>query len=1012
MEGWRTYGTWRSPPIPKPPESSSIRHITAGMDRVRKQTRVTPTRACRPSLEAGRSKEAWSTASQGRREGRARPIAADRGSEHRREQVRSGTWETKSASDVNEDVRELLRTCGDTLSRRFGSAERAFRFFDFDHDGLISAHELVSGLKNLGLSLGAREVRALVALVQNEDDAVSLEFFERMLGLQSIRPEEMEAGKQVHDALYLARLTLRDVFTAADADKDGLASAEEMHGALKKFLSKIASSRDQDKCSGAPAKLQWLLTQKYSDRRQLTYEHATRALALPQRPMDWEQDVIQKAQLYMLKNGQSARKCYQSLVDVRSRELSRADLAKWLGGLEPTLRLSEIDHLCVMFQRSASDKTISEEAFVARFTDAEAHEKERCMRWLRSCLRSNKMTLDDFLADADLDRDGNINETELLVAVQRLDPSVAAREIVQGLCAGRTSGIRGSKHQAGVVDVGLLRKHLQVSTAREHDWEHSMLERLRTAISASGHSPDTWFKQWDVDGNGILSEDELLEGVEKLGLHLDAYETSRLLQLADADASGTLDLKEFVNRFGAKSAAGKCGDSGLKQAAAAVASAGYRKDLRAPRELFERFAGWSDVMSRKEHRGMCKALEVQEDVEALLWRCLDPRGTGSTDMQAFLKCHELWERKAGKGPGRSVDVSAAAAGGNAAKAARYLSDTAYQKKLTLHELFEEVDGDQDGLVTPEDLHLFSIHTVRGGSRSRSAVRADISSDIQLPDFAALIAAEGSVVAVEELVLCISRALPARVKEGNWEKEAVHLLQEYFFKAIRERKLHQTTPHGQLPALRIDKRLVRSCLKDSGYLEADIDRVLHLLEGSGVAGSSLLSSSARQPHATHNPVTITGQELSNISIEKSSSLHAAPGGIELVTLPPPRPLDWISVSRCLHTIGCTLSKTFSSAQDVMRSVGRGSEAAASFGKIVEVLKDGNTTLGSLTPGQVSQVCREAGGNDGGDIGLEALAKLMDDHDWRRDLASQLADAAFDQRCDAGDLYRYQGLGFRV
>ena len=56
--------------------------------------------------------------------------------------------------------------------------------------------------------------------------------------------------------------------------------------------------------------------------------------------MDWEQDVIQKAQLYMLKRGQSAHKCYQSLVNPRSRELTKAELAKWLGVLEPTLRMA------------------------------------------------------------------------------------------------------------------------------------------------------------------------------------------------------------------------------------------------------------------------------------------------------------------------------------------------------------------------------------------------------------------------------------------------------------------------------------------------------------------------------------------------------------------------------------------------------------------------------------------------------------------------------------------------
>ena len=48
--------------------------------------------------------------------------------------------------------------------------------------------------------------------------------------------------------------------------------------------------------------------------------------------------------------------------------------------------------------------------------------------------------------------------------------------------------------------------------------------------------------------------------------------------------------------------------------------------------------------------------------------------------------------------------------------------------------------------------------------------------------------------------------------------------------------------------------------------------------------------------------------SNMAITKTSSLQAP--SRELVTLPPPRPLDWITEARCLHMLGYALSRSSS------------------------------------------------------------------------------------------------------
>lgn len=67
----------------------------------------------------------------------------------------------------------------------------------------------------------------------------------------------------------------------------------------------------------------------------------------------------------------------------------------------------------------------------------------------------------------------------------------------------------------------------------------------------------------------------------------------------------------------------------------------------------------------------------------------------------------------------------------------------------------------------------------------------------------------------------------------------------------------------------------------------------------------------------------------------------------------------------------------SAQE-LRSLAHGNQVP--FAEIVKMRKDENATLSALTPDHISQLCKKAGGTDGGEIALEALTKLMDEHDW--------------------------------
>jgi calcium-dependent protein kinase len=58
---------------------------------------------------------------------------------------------------------------------------------------------------------------------------------------------------------------------------------------------------------------------------------------------------------------------------------------------------------------------------------------------------------------------------------------------------------------------------------------------------------DTTFKQLDLNGDGLLTLDELQNGYNKVfGLNIDKDEITNIFNKIDTDKSGTIDYSEFV----------------------------------------------------------------------------------------------------------------------------------------------------------------------------------------------------------------------------------------------------------------------------------------------------------------------------------------------------------------------------------------------------------------------------------------------------------------------------------
>ena len=107
-------------------------------------------------------------------------------------------------------------------------------------------------------------------------------------------PQQQESVRHVLDALYLLRLTLRDLFTTADSQRRGRVQGSQLvlalQAALDKDLADASRSRAQE-ARNAPGHLARLLQQSAqgTEDRMLLYDAFVQLLQLPARPVDWEQ---------------------------------------------------------------------------------------------------------------------------------------------------------------------------------------------------------------------------------------------------------------------------------------------------------------------------------------------------------------------------------------------------------------------------------------------------------------------------------------------------------------------------------------------------------------------------------------------------------------------------------------------------------------------------------------------------------------------------------------------------
>lgn len=372
-----------------------------------------------------------------------------------------------------------------------------------------------------------------------------------------------EQVKEVQDALYRKRMTIKDAFRKMDTDRDGYVSVQD----LLKFLSEIGvTSTDAQlrnvlgmtnvvgsrATAGGGSSLHGSIA--YS-----TLRHVLGARVTTQpRQADWEEAVFQELRKWMQKHGLTAKSAFAKFARSGTpAKMSTIDLKNALQSMVPHIPLStwQVEHLLQLFD-SDDDGKISADEWGLRFDvdTAASRWDSTALRKLRDTLYLQKISPAQFLRKCDANRDGRVSAAELqrtLVEVVEGLSNAEAAELVRELLPSGTKAGRAGKSKTALPDLNKLYSLLTQNPAATAGSEERLLQRVRDKLlslpGGAEHAIAAAFQSFDTDGNGSLSRDEFRRGISSLQLGLSVHEIDRLLDLADENG-----IPEFFAHFNHK----------------------------------------------------------------------------------------------------------------------------------------------------------------------------------------------------------------------------------------------------------------------------------------------------------------------------------------------------------------------------------------------------------------------------------------------------------------------------
>jgi Ca2+-binding EF-hand superfamily protein len=368
-----------------------------------------------------------------------------------------------------------------------------------------------------------------------------------------------EQVKQVQDALYRKRFTIKDAFRKMDADMDGYVSIQELLGFLSELgvesteaqlrsMLGIVDVAAPKATGGASPSSRGSVA--YSTLRQIL---GARVTTYP-RQSDWEETVFQELRKWMQRRRMTSKSAFAQFAGTGTPpKMSATDLKTALRSVAPQMTLAswQVEHLLHLMDSDGNGK-ISADEWNRRFETTTARWDSSALRKLRDTLYLQKISPAAFLRQCDSNRDGCVSAAELqrtfVNVVEGLSNAEAA-ELVRELMPGGTKGRAAGKSKAARPDLNKLHELLTQNPAANGGSEERLLKRVRdkllTLPGGAEHAIANAFQSFDTDGDGSLSREEFRRGIGSLQLGLGVHEIDRLLDLADEN--GDIPTKSFVS---------------------------------------------------------------------------------------------------------------------------------------------------------------------------------------------------------------------------------------------------------------------------------------------------------------------------------------------------------------------------------------------------------------------------------------------------------------------------------
>ena len=430
----------------------------------------------------------------------------------------------------------------DEISRRQEQGDTVdivaiFESFDTDGDGTLSHKELLVGLREFGIKMSKKESKELLAVLDGDGDG-TVDWHE-FAGV--IEQAQEDARKRLEEQLEDANKAqaiehLKEKL--ALVENESIAKASEL-AELRKLVNQknenIAGLENRLVESGEMheserAKLESareLEVAKSAEQQKMSEEAARMAEvhAVERQRMAEEYD---KVQVQMQERAQATAKRFVNMMT--NKALSDA-FAKLKAHTQQRLRLNAKWAEFVEYQQSKLAIKLRKE--LARKRREKSQEREK--HYTAELEKAKQIAADlkkKQLLQVDHGHDDELRYETLLDKYERADAELKEMQEKYGVLETTQNRRLNSSKAAQEVIAQFSTQIMEEIASRQQDGDTVDLNAI--------------FESFDTDGDGTLSQKELMVGLREFGIKLSKDERKKLLDILDADGDGTIDWQEFA----------------------------------------------------------------------------------------------------------------------------------------------------------------------------------------------------------------------------------------------------------------------------------------------------------------------------------------------------------------------------------------------------------------------------------------------------------------------------------